>query len=266
MSDESNVCIRFFSDNEKPAGATLPCWIPPFLLLRTAATNTEPMTTFPYRVTAILVSLALQWVGVRAFSPSAAWPASSHTTASTALYAEKATLTDETTWKLRLVLRGMETEKGKKVDEIFRVDAHFLEEEGYEPPQGVVAQLSSEGDRLKITKSRWQLSEDPDDRKDGLWIWGLFKEPLYPFLLLQLETAAIPLAGEDQDVIKPLQLYAQINHRRDDERGVVLEASELKIRRVTTIKADPFGVAKVDVYDEMGVGTLSVLPAISVPS
>jgi hypothetical protein len=139
------------------------------------------MTTFPYRATAILVSLALQWVGVRAFAPSAAWPASSHTTASTALYAEKATLTDETAWKLRLVLRGMETEKGKKVDEIFRVDAHFLEEDGYEPPQGVVAQLSSEGDRLKITKSRWQLSEDPDDRKTACGSGVFSRNPSIPF-------------------------------------------------------------------------------------
>jgi hypothetical protein len=23
--------------------------------------------------------------------------------------------------------------------------------------------------------NRWTLSEDPNDRKDGLWIWGLFK-------------------------------------------------------------------------------------------
>ncbi len=23
--------------------------------------------------------------------------------------------------------------------------------------------------------NRWKLSEDPNDRRDGLWIWGLFK-------------------------------------------------------------------------------------------
>lgn len=37
---------------------------------------------------------------------------------------------------------------------------------------------------------RWRLDEeagsDPLD-KGGLWIWGLFKEPLYPFMFLQLE-------------------------------------------------------------------------------
>jgi hypothetical protein len=180
--------------------------------------------------------------------------------------AQKSTLTDETVWKLRFVLKGIETEKGKKVDEIFRIDANFLEEEGYEPPQGRLQQINvGEQSRLRLQNSFWQLSEDPNDRKDGLWIWGLFKEPLYPFLLLKLETEAIPLEdGDDDDMIKPLQLFAQINHRRDSELGVLLEASDLTVRQVETIKADPFGAAKVDVYEELKVGTLSVQPAIAV--
>lgn len=193
--------------------------------------------------------------------------------ASTSSNTEKFTLTEETVWKLRLVLKGMETEKGNKVDEIFRIEAQFLEEEGYEPPQGRLAQIlvtpdndsPKPTDRLRLKNSFWQLSEDPNDRKDGLWIWGLFQEPLYPYLLLKMETEAIPLPGDDDgDVIKPLQLFAQINHRRDSELGVVLEASDLKVRQVETIKADPFGAAKVDVYEELNVGTLSVQPAIPV--
>ena len=90
-----------------------------------------------------------------------------------------------------------------------------------------------------------------------------FKEPLYPFLLLRLETDAIPLSDEeDDDKIKPLQLFAQIDHRRDAERGVLLDATELKVRQIETIKADVFGAAKVDVYEEVSVGTLSVQPAV----
>ena len=27
----------------------------------------------------------------------------------------------------------------------------------------------------KDALNRWTLSEDPNDRKDGLWIWGLFE-------------------------------------------------------------------------------------------
>lgn len=194
--------------------------------------------------------------------------------------ANKATLTDETTWNLRFILRGVQTKSGKKVDETFQVRAHFVEEEGYEPPQGSVDQIPGgavgsvaaggrrDDDRLVITKGRWKLSEDPNDRKDGLWVWGLFAEPLYPFMLLQLETAAVPLPpsgddGEDSsaDEIVPLQLYAQINHVRDRDTGnVVLEAGDVKVRQAETIKADPFGAATVDVYDEISVGTLSIQP------
>lgn len=86
--------------------------------------------------------------------------------------ATKATLTEETVWKIRFVLKGIETTKGKKVDEIIRIEVHFVEEEGYEPPQGTVQQIQSSEDRLKITKSYWQLSEDPNDRKGGeLYHW-----------------------------------------------------------------------------------------------
>ena len=182
----------------------------------------------------------------------------------------KSTLTEETTWTVRMVLRGVSTEKGKKVDEIFNIKCKFLEDEGYEPPQGTLVLAGGEESRFQISKSRWQLSEDPNDRKDGLWVWGLFKEPLYPFLLLQVETETIPVPGgtveegdddEKRDVIKPLQLYAQLNHKRDSEEGVVLTASDLKVRQMETVDADLFGVGKVDLYEEVNIGTLSVQPA-----
>lgn len=40
-------------------------------------------------------------------------------------------------------------------------------------------------------KARWILSEGEDRRSAGLWIWGLFEEPLYPFLLLQMQNLEI---------------------------------------------------------------------------
>ena len=84
-------------------------------------------------------------------------------------------------------------------------------------------------------------------------------------MLLKLETASIPLPGDDNDdAIKPLQLFAQINHRRDSELGVVLDAADLKVRQMETVKADIFGVAEVDVYEEVSVGTLSIQPAVTV--
>ena len=147
---------------------------------------------------------------------------------------------------------------------------------------------------LKVMKGRWQLSEDPEDRKDGLWIWGLFKEPLYPFMLLQIETEEYALPGEEGDAIQPLKLYAQINHKRDKDTGEVeLEAATLNIREIESMKgkiicvarkakhefliliftrcsltltihseliADPFGAARIDIYEEVQCGQLSLRP------
>lgn len=176
--------------------------------------------------------------------------------------ATKSTLTHETTWRLRFLLNGIPTEKGKKVDQLVVIDAQFIEDEDYEPPQGVVKQIlptiDGEGRLLGITKGRWKLSEDPNDRKDGLWVWGLFKEPLYPFMLLQLETAKLALPGEDGDFVMPLTLFAQINHSRDAEKGVILSQAALKVREMETMKADPFGASLVDVYEEVSVGQLTI--------
>ena len=201
----------------------------------------------------------------------------------------KTTLTDETTWKISFLLKGLPTEKGKKVDEIFTMNAQFIEESGYEPPQGYINQLPSSsstndddnednnGSRLQVVKSRWQLSEDPNERKDSLWVWGLFEEPLYPFMLLQLETNRIPLPGignanndssndnerGDGDAIKPIKLFAQLSHKREKDVGVILEGGDLNVRQIETIKADPFGAATVDVYEEVSVGKINIQPIMA---
>ena len=186
-------------------------------------------------------------------------------TTTTSLSATTTTLTEETTWKLRFLLQDLPTEKGKKVNDIlFNVEAQFQELEGYEPPQGDLVQVDddSEPTQLKIKSSRWLLSEDPEERKDGLWVWGLFKEPLYPFMLLQLETERVPLPGDDEDAIKPLRLFAQLNHGREKEVGVILKGGDLMIREMETMKADPFGAATVDIANEICVGKLSIEPMV----
>mmetsp|Transcript_7955 Transcript_7955/g.9746 ORF Transcript_7955/g.9746 Transcript_7955/m.9746 type:complete len:279 (-) Transcript_7955:11-847(-) len=199
----------------------------------------------------------------------------------------KATLDEGTTWQLRFVLNRVPTNKGKRANELlFVTKLHFIEEEGYEPPQGEIRQVdvevsSTPGDddedgndeaedlpsrgRLGIAGGRWQLSEDPEDRKDGLWIWGLFKEPLYPFMLLQMETEEVSLGGEGEeaDSVGPLKLFAQISHVRDDTAGVVLKSATVNVRQMETMKADLFGAAKVDVYEEVGVGQVSFQPMVS---
>lgn len=172
--------------------------------------------------------------------------------------ATKNTLSEESTWNLRLVLKGVATEKGKKVDEIISSKIQFVEDVGYEPPQGTIRQLDGSESKAQIKRSRWILSEDPKDRKWGLWIWGLFEEPLYPFLLLTLQVEGTP--QDDGDSLKPLALYAQINHRREADVGVVLEGSDLFVRRQETVNADIFGAAKADIVDDVKTGTILIQP------
>jgi len=182
--------------------------------------------------------------------------------ANTHLHA-KTTLTDETNWKLRIVLKGVPTEKGRKVDELFVVETQFIEDIGYEPPQGSLRQVFPEdvdSRVLKIEDSYWKLSEDPEERKDGLWVWGLFKEPLYPFMLLQMQTEKVPIPGEEEDFVKPLKLFAQINHSRDDEKGVILKAAVLNVREKEIANADVFGTTQVELYEDVEIGQISILP------
>lgn len=198
----------------------------------------------------------------------------------------KATLTEQTTWRLRFSLTGVPTKLDRKVGELFSVDVQFREEEGFEPPQGTVVQVQQANNNessvsrninsLKIKGGRWKLSEDPNDRKDGLWVWGLFSEPLYPFLLLSIETEEYSLISSTRstkndgsndydetlnDSILPLKIYAQINHKRDRKTGrVTLEPATLTIRKMETVKADILGVASIELYDEIKVGQLSLRP------
>jgi hypothetical protein len=94
-----------------------------------------------------------------------------------------ATLTESTTWTMRMNLENLPTEKGKKTGGIYVIQAKFIEEEGYEPPQGILQQFFPKDDtvddentenepsasQMTVRSGRWTLSEDPNDRKDSLW-------------------------------------------------------------------------------------------------
>ena len=197
-------------------------------------------------------------------------------TPDTAANIKKTTLTTDTKWRLRILLNDITTTKGKKLDgTLFVVEGNFIEEEGYEPPQGLfkpIIKVVSSGDgddeegdlttgmSLEVVESRWKLSEDPDDPKDGLWVWGLFKEPLYPFMLFQMATNELSLPSDD-DSIPPLKLYAQINHIRDKDgengSGVELQSANLNVRILEQVQLPG---ATVDLYEEEAVGQISFQP------
>ena len=71
----------------------------------------------------------------------------------------------------------------------------------------------------------WQLSEDPDDKRDGLWIWGLFEEPLYPFLLVSLDSERIGLPEGGR-------LALRLGHKsRPNEGEQLLSSGSVAARR-----------------------------------
>lgn len=97
----------------------------------------------------------------------------------------KLTLTSQTMWRIFLTLQ-LDGKTKTRTSVVVR----FVEERNYEPPQG---RVYIEADETGFVKSDgkgysgvWTLSEDKEDRKDGLWVWGLFEEPKYPFLYFYL--------------------------------------------------------------------------------
>ena len=98
---------------------------------------------------------------------------------------KRALLDSSTLWRISLTL----TKSGcKSIEAIARV--RFIEDRNYEPPQGRLFVEDDFNGLIKVDEKgyagSWTLSEDKDDRKDGLWIWGLFQEPKYPFLYFSL--------------------------------------------------------------------------------
>ena len=171
------------------------------------------------------------------------------------------TLTAATTWRLSLLLQA--PDGAAETAEPLIANIVFEEDPGYEPPQGTISVAGTlpEGvlasgvivDTYGRKKSmlRWTLSEDPDDPKDSLWIWGLFKEPLYPFILstLKLETewAGLPAGTE---------IFLQGEHRRDPKTGTCLGSGTLTLRKALAL---PGGADAGSAFEPIPCGTYQVL-------
>ena len=188
------------------------------------------------------------------------------------------TLSADTTWMVRITLRNIKTQEGQTIsNQMYVINGQFLPEENYEPPQGTFVSTdgnieSDSSSNMQIASSRWILSEDPNDRKDGLWIWGLFQQPLYPYLLLSLETKPIEIKSNSDslDYIPALQLYVQLDHNCNRDTGAVSFVKsrsdgsnyELMIRQKEIIAADPLSLSKVEIYEEVSIGTISIQPKL----
>lgn len=102
--------------------------------------------------------------------------------------ASKPTLDENTYWQLSLTFRDP---INQQVDVTrARLGIRFINDRNYEPPQGRIFVEDDYNGLVKVDEAGyngiWTLSEDKNDRKDGLWVWGLFEEPKYPYLYFYL--------------------------------------------------------------------------------
>lgn len=172
-------------------------------------------------------------------------------------------LTEKTLWKMNLVLQK---EGFKRVEATARV--RFIETPGYEPPSGRLFVEDDFNGLIRVNDAgyacNWGLSEDKEDRKDGLWIWGLFETPKYPFLYMNLnifDSFFLPSGEEDKIPwdIPGSCLYCRFNHVNDKETGVTLDDATMTYQLDEFTKADPFGVGgSVKVGDFVPAGTITL--------
>ena len=105
--------------------------------------------------------------------------------------------------------------------------------------------------------ARWTLSEDPEDKGDSLWIWGLFSDPLYPFALIELSLAE-PVELAEGVVIPAGPLYCQVDHRRKNG-AVQLGEGALTYKVTEKIAADLVGLSSLSYGEPVACGKITFL-------
>eukprot|EP00740_Mantoniella_antarctica_P004760 CAMPEP_0181357012 /NCGR_PEP_ID=MMETSP1106-20121128/4725_1 /TAXON_ID=81844 /ORGANISM="Mantoniella antarctica, Strain SL-175" /LENGTH=252 /DNA_ID=CAMNT_0023469829 /DNA_START=100 /DNA_END=858 /DNA_ORIENTATION=+ len=163
-------------------------------------------------------------------------------------------------WRLRFDLFSGKAEgdraAGNGPDRTVSVTVQFVVDEGYEPPQGALRVITDESGMFSEGGlNRWTLEEDPSERKAGLWIWGLFEEPLYPFMLLSMDINRLEVA-EGGYHIPQGKLFAEIKHARGSKSGHVLTDGVLNFKVTKTYQADLVGLSKVSVGEPTMCGKL----------
>jgi hypothetical protein len=149
-------------------------------------------------------------------------------------------------WRLSFALPAL--------DRRATVIAEFADEIGFEPPQGSLRLVGEDG--AASDAGTWQLSEDPDDKRDGLWVWGLFEEPLYPFLLVALDSEAIGLPAGGR-------LALRLGHKsRPNEGEQLLSSGSVAARRKENYSADLFGLSSAALDEDTNIGTVSIQPVL----
>ena len=181
---------------------------------------------------------------------------------------KKATIDAGTLWRIQM---NLEKVGNKVVEAVARV--RFIEEQGYEPPQGKIFVEDDFYGILRVDEkgfaSRWTLSEDKNDRKDGLWIWGLWEEPKYPFLYFSLgifKSIVLPSGLEDPifggEGVPGDRLDIRFSHERDETTGAAMLSEGMMTYKVSEmVKADFLGLGgSVEVGDDIPAGKITIRP------
>ena len=178
-------------------------------------------------------------------------------------------LSSGTLWRLRLNLIGEDGDSVLKAT----VRLRFVEERGYEPPSGKIFIEDDYSGLIRTNEkgyaSSWTLSEDKNDRKDGLWVMGLFEEPKYPFLYFTLgvfDSFLLP-SGEEQQFsllkgktsggIPGDKLSFQFNHLNKGKEGRVLSGGTVRYKRSEILNLP---LTKVDIGEDISAGTVELTP------
>ena len=193
------------------------------------------------------------------------------------------TIDSKSLWRLRLELFSGKDANASAPDRTVTVRARFVVDEGYEPPQGSIeieddeelafvqagfhrwtmaevrrhTSLKNCPTRVspKLTDSTFGTAQDPNERKAGLWIWGLFEEPLYPYMLLSFDCNRIEVAEGGYHIPKG-KLFAEVKHARGSKSGHVLSDGKLSFKVTKTYKADLVGLSQATIGEPTICGRL----------
>ena len=177
-------------------------------------------------------------------------------------------LSGNTMWRLRLNLVGQDGKPALRATARIR----FVEDRGYEPPSGKIFVENDYSGIIRTNEkgfaSTWTLSEDRNDRKDGLWVMGLFKEPKYPYLYFSLgvfESFLLP-SGEEQPFslmdgsagVPGDKLNFVFNHlNKGPEEGRVLSGGIVTFKNSEILNLP---LTKVDIGEEVSAGSVELSP------
>jgi hypothetical protein len=192
------------------------------------------------------------------------WRPGASSRATPATTAALPSLTSESTWRLQFEFFSGKDPAATEPDRTVVAKVRFALDEGYEPPQGIV-EIVEDDDNLFAgvltnaagtqMNNRWTLEEDPNERKAGLWIWGLFSEPLYPYLLFSLDVNRVEVA-EGGYHVPAGTLFAEMKHARGSKQGSVLSDGTLSFKVTKTYQADLVGLSKVAVGEPNKCGRI----------